>query len=105
MVKRQQKDVDKQIKQDILDLDDDVSDDKFKIPHSLIREIVKNGTEDIDGIVKKVYRCGCPEFSSCGFWKAFCEKHKDADLTDIQTRYDLANADFYEERSEKIVSE
>lgn len=52
-----------------------------------------------------VYRCGCPEFSSCGFWKAFCEKHKDADLTDIQTRYDLANADFYEERSEKIVSE
>jgi hypothetical protein len=46
--------VDKQIKQDILDLDDDVSDDKFKIPHSLIREIVKNGTEDIDGIVQKV---------------------------------------------------
>ena len=33
--------VDKQIKQDILDLDEDVSDDKFKIPHSLIREIVK----------------------------------------------------------------
>ena len=32
----------------------DVSDDKFKIPHSLIREIVKNGTEDIDGIVQKV---------------------------------------------------
>jgi hypothetical protein len=46
--------VDKQVKQDILDLDDDVSDDKFKIPHSLIRDIVKNGTEDIEVIVKIV---------------------------------------------------
>lgn len=42
-----------------------------------------------------IYRCGCPEFKSCGYWEKFCEKHKDENLFDIQTRYDLANKDFY----------
>ena len=46
--------VDRQVKEELLNLDIDVSDDKFKIPNSLLREIVRNGTEDIDGIVEKV---------------------------------------------------
>ena len=43
--------VDRQVKEELLNLDTEVSDDKFKIPNSLLREIVRNGTEDIDGIV------------------------------------------------------
>ena len=46
--------VDRQVKEELLNLDTEVSDDKFKIPNSLLREIVRNGTEDIDGIVEKV---------------------------------------------------
>ena len=46
-----------------------------------------------------VYRCGCPEFKSCGFWDKFLEKHKNEDLFNIQTRYDLANEDFYEQHN------
>ena len=37
-----------------------------------------------------VYRCGCPEFTPCGFWagfKARCE-HDGVDIFDIQQRYD-----------------
>ena len=41
----------RQVKEELLNLDTEVSDDKFKIPNSLRREIVRNGTEDIDGIV------------------------------------------------------
>ena len=43
-----------------------------------------------------IYRCGCPEFKSCGYWENFCRKHSKEDLTNIQTRYDLANKEFYE---------
>lgn len=42
-----------------------------------------------------VYRCGCPEFEQCGFWRAFCERHKDDDLLDIENRYRLADEEFY----------
>ncbi len=45
-----------------------------------------------------IYRCGCPEFKECGYWTAFKNKYKNEDLTNIQTRYDLANKEFYEER-------
>lgn len=49
-----------------------------------------------------IYRCGCPEFKSCGYWEAFCKKHKGENLLDIQNRYDLANKDFYEQHKEKL---
>ena len=42
-----------------------------------------------------VYRGGCGEFNHCGFWKAFCERHKDENLLDIETRYRLYNEEFY----------
>ena len=46
-----------------------------------------------------VYRCGCPEFKSCCFWEKFCEKHKEENLLDIETRYKLADEDFYKEEN------
>lgn len=45
-----------------------------------------------------IYRCGCPEFEQCGYWKNFCEKYKFEDLLDIKNRYSLADKDFYESR-------
>ena len=48
-----------------------------------------------------IYRAGCPEFKSCGYWESFCEKHKGENLLDIKTRYDLFNQDFYERYNKK----
>ena len=48
-----------------------------------------------------IYRGGCPEFSSCGYWEKFCEKHKGENLLDIETRYRLFNEDFYKSQSTK----
>lgn len=48
-----------------------------------------------------IYRCGCPEFKSCGYWENFCKKYSKEDLTNIQTRYDLANKEFYENYKKK----
>ena len=47
-----------------------------------------------------IYRNGCPEFQTCGYFKKFienCGRESDEvlkDLTDIQTRYDLYNKMF-----------
>ena len=48
-----------------------------------------------------VYRCGCPEMQSCGFWDDFlnwCGWHNTpiSSATTIQQRYDLYNSFFYE---------
>ena len=48
-----------------------------------------------------IYRGGCPEFSSCGYWEKFCEKHKGENLLDIETRYRLFNEDFYKSQNIK----
>ena len=48
-----------------------------------------------------IYRAGCPEFKSCGYWENFVKNHKNEDLLNIQTRYDLANKEFYESRINK----
>ena len=42
-----------------------------------------------------IYRGGCPEFTECGFWKKFKERHSDIDLLDIRKRYQAYNDDFY----------
>ena len=50
-----------------------------------------------------IYRYGCPEFQSCGYWNRFykwCEERgAAADMLDnIQLRYDLYNEYFYDTR-------
>lgn len=49
-----------------------------------------------------IYRAGCPEFKPCGFYAKFLQWKEDnyprADLSDIQTRYNLYNEYFYTNR-------
>lgn len=45
-----------------------------------------------------IYRCGCPEFSQCGFFKKFMEDHPEIDITSIRERYAAYNKDFYEKQ-------
>lgn len=42
-----------------------------------------------------VYRCGCPESASCGFFKALCDKDIRCRSVNIQQRYDAYNNLFY----------
>lgn len=72
------------------------------------KELQKYEPEISDVLVPNcVYRCGCPELSSCTFWGDFvrwCAKngHIDPRLLTIKNRYDLYNQYFYEGRvSEK----
>lgn len=59
-------------------------------------ELHKTHPLEADVLVKNcVYRCGCPEFESCGYWEKFVERNKEEDLFDIQNRYDIANKEFY----------
>ena len=61
-------------------------------------ELHKTNPIEADVLQKNcIYRCGCPEFKSCGYWETFCKKHQGENLLDIQNRYDLANKDFYEQ--------
>lgn len=66
-------------------------------------ELAKTNPIESDVLQKNcIYRCGCPEFKSCGYWEKFCEKYKNENLFDIQTRYDLANKDFYKNHKNTI---
>lgn len=49
-----------------------------------------------------IYRCGCPEMDQCGFFEKFIVKAGDADLQDIQRRYDCYNEQFYENKGGTI---
>ena len=43
-----------------------------------------------------VYRGGCPEFKTCGFWNVFVNTFAEEDIVrDIQWRYDMYNQIFY----------
>ena len=42
-----------------------------------------------------VYRCGCPEFSPCGWWDGFKRRNPDVDMTIITSRYLAADKEFY----------
>ena len=45
-----------------------------------------------------VYRGGCPEMQTCGYWKRLCmECGGDMHTDDIQARYDLYNEVFWED--------
>ena len=46
-----------------------------------------------------VYRCGCPEMQSCGYWELLVKKTNGGIITpNIQERYDLYNSVFWEGR-------
>ncbi|MDD3041314.1 thymidylate synthase ThyX [Bacteroides sp.] len=47
-----------------------------------------------------IYRGGCPEMQSCGFFEAFTKKH--GMFSSIQDRYDAYNDDFYKRVKEKL---
>lgn len=64
----------------------------------------KGETELSDVMVPNcVYRGGCPEFTSCGYWEAFvkwCDTEKNVKIGNctIRERYELYNEYFYEGR-------
>ena len=61
------------------------------------KELEKTNPELASVLVPNcVYRCGCPEFECCGFWKKFeeyCLKN-DVDVFDIKSRYYAYNEYF-----------
>ena len=68
-----------------------------------LKESIHEFEPELSDVMQRncIYRGGCPEFNPCPYWKNFCEKHKGEKLLDIQTRYDLANKDFYESRKKR----
>lgn len=68
-----------------------------------LKESIHEFEPELSDVMQRncIYRGGCPEFNPCSYWKNFCEKHKGENLLDIQTRYDLANKDFYESRKKR----
>ena len=53
-----------------------------------------------------VYRGGCPEFKTCGFWNVFVNYFAEEDIVrDIQWRYDMYNQIFYNGRKNKVKDE
>lgn len=68
-----------------------------KLAEDLKIELHKLEPEWADVLVPNcLYRCGCPEFNTCGYWKKFIKDHPEVDITDIQKRYDAYNKYFYE---------
>lgn len=51
-----------------------------------------------------IYRCGCPEFTPCGYFekfkKYFNENHTDENIMDIATRYKVYNEMFYKTKGD-----
>ena len=68
-----------------------------------LKESIHEFEPELSDVMQRncIYRGGCPEFNPCPYWKNFCEEHKGENLLDIQTRYDLANKDFYESRKKR----
>lgn len=44
-----------------------------------------------------IYRCGCSEANSCGYFKVLCQQDIDCMSTDIQVRYDAYNRIFHKQ--------
>ena len=42
-----------------------------------------------------IYRCGCPEFKSCGFWDKFVHNNPTINMLNIKDRYEAYNEWFY----------
>ena len=60
------------------------------------RELHKVEPEWADVLVPNcIYRCGCPEPTSCGWYEKMIEKNHKLGSTNIQERYDAYNEVFY----------
>lgn len=59
--------------------------------------IKKSGQEEIALVMQPncVYRAGCSEFTTCGYWKSFIKNNPDLDISDIRARYEAADKYFY----------
>lgn len=59
--------------------------------------IKETGEEEVALVMQPmcIYRCGCSEFETCGYWERFVKEYKGEDLYDIETRYRLADEFFY----------
>lgn len=68
-----------------------MEDLKYTILHECEEPAISNAM-----IPNCIYRCGCPEFTSCGYWEAFKKQHPDIDMTNIRERYASYNSDFEE---------
>lgn len=71
-----------------------------KLGESFKADLHKTHPLESDVLVPNcIYRCGCPEFSSCGFFDKFKkwveDNNKEIDWFDIQSRYDAYNEYFY----------
>lgn len=69
----------------------------------LKKSIKEAGQEEIAFVMQPncVYRCGCPEFQSCGYWQKFVAQYGTEKLVDIKKRYELADEEFYERIEKK----
>ena len=73
-----------------------------ELAEDLKRELKQIEPELADVLQKNcIYRCGCPEFKSCGYWEKFVKNNPDIDLGSIKQRYDRENEVFYSEGSER----
>lgn len=64
-----------------------------------LKEEMRNVSEEVAFVMQKncIYRCGCPENKSCGYWEEFKKRNKDVDLTNIYDRYEAENNMFFKE--------
>lgn len=68
--------------------------------------IKEAGQEELSNVLvpQCIYRAGCSEFNCCGYIHKFIkwcnENNKELVWTDIQSRYDLYNEYFYEQRKD-----
>lgn len=71
--------------------------------------IKDNGQPELANVLVPncVYRCGCPEFNSCGYWENFVKDEvegKNENLFNIQNRYDIYNTKFFLNNKLKILA-
>jgi len=64
------------------------------------KKALKDSAPELASVLQKncIYRGGCPEFKTCGYWEAFCRRHENEDLLNIENRYRLADEDFSQEK-------
>lgn len=68
-----------------------------ELAESLKVAIKNSGEEELADVLVPncVYRCGCPEFTSCGIWKLIENACTKEDLTDVRKRYKVYNDMIY----------
>jgi len=74
-----------------------------ELAESLKVAIKNSGEEELADVLvcNCVYRCGCPEFASCGMWKLIENACTKEELTDIRKRYKVYNDMIYDKHKEE----